>query len=425
MEIIMKTVGKLVATSLVAGACVWASGVETNAATLDTEIASAGGSVALEEYCEASDANKPEAEIATIIEKSVQAVKEEHSIFKDVCIAKVEADGYVNVRKNPNTEAKVVGKIFGNCGGDIIKEKDGWYKIKSGNVKGWVKAEFFVTGEDAKDYAVDNGYVLATVKESGLRVRKKQSKKADVISNVYKEETYAVTKYGKTDNWIKLGIDEGVEGWVSTEYIDLKIGYEPAITLAEEKAMLQAQAEKEAEEEASRQASIAASEAAEEAETATEATTAATQTYQESKEMTTVYQQTTKQQTTAAQVEDNVSYDSATGSAVIAYAKQFLGNPYVYGGSSLTNGTDCSGFTMSVYAHFGYSLPRTSSAQRSAGVGVSLNAVQPGDIICYNGHVALYIGGGQIIHASTPSTGIIISSMYYGSNPICARRIIR
>lgn len=422
----MKTVGKLVATSLVAGACVWASGVETNAATLDTEIASAGGSVALEEYCEASDANKPEAEIATIIEKSVQAVKEEHSIFKDVCIAKVEADGYVNVRKNPNTEAKVVGKIFGNCGGDIIKEKDGWYKIKSGNVKGWVKAEFFVTGEDAKDYAVDNGYVLATVKESGLRVRKKQSKKADVISNVYKEETYAVTKYGKTDNWIKLGIDEGVEGWVSTEYIDLKIGYEPAITLAEEKAMLQAQAEKEAEEEASRQASIAASEAAEEAETATEATTtAATQTYQESKEMTTVYQQTTKQQTTAAQVEDNVSYDSATGSAVIAYAKQFLGNPYVYGGSSLTNGTDCSGFTMSVYAHFGYSLPRTSSAQRSAGVGVSLNAVQPGDIICYSGHVALYIGGGQIIHASTPSTGIIISSMYYGSNPICARRIIR
>ena len=421
----MKTVGKLVATSLVAGACVWASGVEANAATLDTEIASAGGSVALEEYCEASDANKPEAEIATIIEKSVQAVKEEHSIFKDVCIAKVEADGYVNVRKNPNTEAKVVGKIFGNCGGDIIKEKDGWYKIKSGNVKGWVKAEFFVTGEDAKDYAVDNGYVLATVKESGLRVRKKQSKKADVISNVYKEETYAVTKYGKTDNWIKLGIDEGVEGWVSTEYIDLKIGYEPAITLAEEKAMLQAQAEKEAEEEASRQASIAASEAAEEAETATEATTAATQTYQESKEMTTVYQQTTKQQTTAAQVEDNVSYDSATGSAVIAYAKQFLGNPYVYGGSSLTNGTDCSGFTMSVYAHFGYSLPRTSSAQRSAGVGVSLNAVQPGDIICYNGHVALYIGGGQIIHASTPSTGIIISSMYYGSSPICARRIIR
>jgi len=422
----MKTVGKLVATSLVAGAFVWAGGVEANAAGLDTEFASAGGSVALEEYCEASDANKPEAEIATIIEKSVQAVKEEHSIFKDVCIANVEEEGYVNVRKNPTTEAKVVGKIFGNCGGQIIKEKDGWYKIKSGNVKGWVKAEYFVTGEDAKDYAVESGYVLATVKESGLRVRKKQSKKGDVISNVYKEETYAVTKYGKTDDWIKLGIDDGVEGWVSTEYIDLKLGYETAITLEEERAQIEAQqeAERQAAEEASRQASIAASEAAEEAAAQN------TQSYQESTEMTTVYQQTTRQNvtrqyTTERETEASVSYDSGTGAAVVAYAKQFLGNPYVWGGSSLTNGTDCSGFTMSVYAHFGYSLPRTSGAQRSAGLGVSLSEVKPGDIICYNGHVALYIGGGQIIHASTPSTGIIISSMYYGSSPICARRIIR
>ena len=282
------------------------------------------------------------------------------------------------------------------------------------------------TGEDAKDYAVESGYVLATVKESGLRVRKKQSKKGDVISNVYKEETYAVTKYGKTDNWIKLGIDEGIEGWVSTEYIDLKLGYETAITLEEERAQIEAQqeAERQAAEEASRQASIAASEAAEEAAAQN------TQSYQESTEMTTVYQQTTRQNvtrqyTTERETEASVSYDSGTGAAVVAYAKQFLGNPYVWGGSSLTNGTDCSGFTMSVYAHFGYSLPRTSGAQRSAGVGVSLSEVKPGDIICYNGHVALYIGGGQIIHASTPSTGIIISSMYYGSSPICARRIIR
>jgi cell wall-associated NlpC family hydrolase len=102
-----------------------------------------------------------------------------------------------------------------------------------------------------------------------------------------------------------------------------------------------------------------------------------------------------------------------TGADVIAYAKLFLGNPYVYGGTSLTNGTDCSGFTMSVYAHFGVYLPHASSAQRYVGTAVSYSEAQPGDIICYSGHVALYIGGGKIIHASTERTGIIIGSATY------------
>jgi cell wall-associated NlpC family hydrolase len=112
-----------------------------------------------------------------------------------------------------------------------------------------------------------------------------------------------------------------------------------------------------------------------------------------------------------------------TGEAVVAYAKLFLGNPYVYGGTSLTNGTDCSGFTMSVYAHFGVYLPHASSAQRSVGTAVSYSEARPGDIICYSGHVALYIGGGKIIHASTERTGIIIGSATY--KPILTiRRIL-
>lgn len=102
-----------------------------------------------------------------------------------------------------------------------------------------------------------------------------------------------------------------------------------------------------------------------------------------------------------------------TGADVVAYARQFLGNPYVYGGTSLTNGTDCSGFTMSVYAHFGVYLPHASSAQRYVGTAVSYSEAQPGDIICYSGHVALYMGGGKIIHASTSSTGIIIGNATY------------
>ncbi|MDO4554643.1 MAG: C40 family peptidase [Lachnospiraceae bacterium] len=100
-----------------------------------------------------------------------------------------------------------------------------------------------------------------------------------------------------------------------------------------------------------------------------------------------------------------------TGSQVVSYAKKFLGNPYRYGGTSLTKGTDCSGFTQSIYKHFGYSIPRTSSSQRSAGSKVSsLSKAKAGDLICYYGHVALYMGNNKIIHASSVKTGIKIST---------------
>ena len=100
------------------------------------------------------------------------------------------------------------------------------------------------------------------------------------------------------------------------------------------------------------------------------------------------------------------SAGSAQGRELAGYACQFVGNPYVFGGTSLTNGTDCSGFTQAVYSHFGYSIPRDSTSQRSCGVAVSYEEAQPGDLICYAGHVALYLGDGRIVHASTTSTGI-------------------
>ena len=127
---------------------------------------------------------------------------------------------------------------------------------------------------------------------------------------------------------------------------------------------------------------------------------------------------------TAAETPSSAAAVSNHGGAVADYAVQFVGNPYVYGGTSLTNGADCSGFVMSVYENFGVSLPHSSTADRNVGVDVGgLENAQPGDLVCYTGHVGIYIGDGQIVHASTASTGIKISEADYRT-PVAVRRVL-
>jgi cell wall-associated NlpC family hydrolase len=165
---------------------------------------------------------------------------------------------------------------------------------------------------------------------------------------------------------------------------------------------------------------------------ATETTAATTETAAAETTVTqTEAPQTEAPQTEAPQTEAAVTSESSgsgLGAQVAAYATQFVGNPYVYGGASLTGGADCSGFTMAVYANFGVGLPHNAAAQSGCGTPVSLSDLQPGDLLFYDngggiGHVALYIGGGSVVHASNPETGIKISSYNYRS-PVAAVRLV-
>lgn len=328
--------------------------------------------------------------VAEVVAEVTAEVAEQKSEYADIAIAQV--DNYVNVRMEPNTESEVVGKLYNNSAATILETTaDGWYRITSGSVTGYVKCEYVVAGDEELARAVSTRYAKVTT--TTLYVRTEPSTEASILTMVPIDDDLVVIDES-IPGWAKVTTEEG-DGYVSTEYVILTTEFVQAESKEEEAARL-------AKEEQERQAAAAAAAAARKKEADAAAASSS-----------------------EASVAGEATYSAPTssnGQAVVNYACQFVGNPYVYGGTSLTNGTDCSGFVMSVYGAFGIGLPHSSSGMRSCGYEVSLSEAQPGDIVCYSGHVGIYVGNGTIVHASTPATGITYSSVNYRT-PICVRRI--
>lgn len=318
-----------------------------------------------------------------LLEAAAKAAAEaEMEELKSLVIARV--NDYVNVRDIPSEEGEIVGKLYDESVGHFIEEENGWYKITSGSCTGYVKAEYCVTGEEAVDLAKEVGTRIATVTTTTLYVREEPSLEASILGMVPIEDELVVSE--ELDGWVKVDIEEGF-GYVSTDYVTLSTEFVEAESKEEEEARLE---KEEKEREAARKAAARAQ---------------------------------AERGSSNSNVPAPTVSGSGTGTDVANFALQFVGNPYVYGGTSLTNGADCSGFVMSVYANFGVSLPHSSAADRNVGYDVGgLDNAIPGDIVCYSGHVAIYIGNGQIVHASTKKTGIIVSNANY-RQPLCVRRI--
>lgn len=348
----------------------------------------AGVSLAMSEYMNNSEG-------AAVIASTEPKVKKNEtpvvaSEYADIAVAQVT--NYVNIRKRPNEESKVVGKLYANCVGNVLKTVDGWCKIKSGNVVGFVSSEFVKVGDE--DLARSVGRRTATVTTETLKVRADASKDSEVIGLVPGGDDLTVVDESEK-GWVGVSIEEGT-GYVSADYVKLSTEYNYAESKEEEEARLK-------KEEEERLAAIEAAEAAAAAERAASQSSSSS---------------SSSNSSSSSSSKSYKKPSGSSGQSVANYACQFVGNPYVYGGSSLTNGTDCSGFIMSVYNAFGVSLPHSSASLRSVGYGVSTSEMQAGDIVCYSGHVAMYIGNNTIVHASNKRDGIKYTS------PVNYRRIL-
>lgn len=314
---------------------------------------------------------------AGVEENDAPVVAEPANPYANIAIANVNE--YLNIRSEANPEAEVLGKLYAKGAATVLETLDGWYKVTSGSVTGYVSADYVIVGDEATCKAASQR--IGTVSTDTLRLRSEASTEAGVRTLL------------SVGNQVTV-LDESIEGWyqvqyrsytgyVSADYVSVETVYNYAESREEEAAR------KEAEAEARRR------------------------------------EQAKKQQASSSSSSDR-KYEAPAGTngqSVADYAVQFVGNPYVYGGTSLTRGADCSGFVMKVYEAFGVSLPHSSYSMRKVGYSVSASDVQPGDIICYSGHVGIYIGGGRIVHASNRSEGIKITDNWQYKKVLAIRRI--
>jgi cell wall-associated NlpC family hydrolase len=344
------------------------------------EVAIAGMTLTLDDFYQ--NAQNAEDEIT-------QYLMAETSENKDLAFAKVTS--YVNIRSKASEDSEILGKLYNNSAATIISSEKDWYQIKSGSVTGYIKSEFLLTGEDAVELAKTVGKRLAKVNTTTLKVREKASVDATVLTLVPIDDELKVVKEQK--NWVKVSISDEVIGYVSSDYVELWTEYEEAVSIEEEQERLEEEA---------------AAIEAEQAQNNSSGTSGNVPSFSSSK----------SDSATSNNVNSDSSNNGSLRSKIVQYALQFVGNPYVWGGTSLSNGADCSGFTQSVFADFGIYISRTSRTQATGGRKVSLDNLQLGDLIFYarNGtvnHVAIYIGNGKVISASSPSTGIRITSYNY------------
>lgn len=356
------------------------------------------------------------------------AAQMETANFQNLAVSQVT--GYVNIRESATTQSQVLGKIYNNSAATILETVSGeggtWYKIQSGSVEGFIKACYFITGEAAEQMAREIGKEFVTINASELRLRAEPDTSSEVLTVLAEGAQYVVTD--EIGDFYKIAIDVDMEGYVAREYCIEMVMFEQAVSITEE---LQSK-----EEEALRQQeatnAIAALEQIIKTENQSQIQDLASLIIPSSP-----IQGGLTEKIAAPQLQISVESESsgivssvtgpgtqevisATRTAIVAYAKQFLGNPYVYGGTSLTNGADCSGFTQEIFKNFGITTGRSSRDQAANGTQISVDSVQVGDLLFYASgdyinHVAIYIGDGQVIHASNPTTGICISPYNYRS----------